>query len=86
MKSTTPVGAAASIWERLSFSLMMTRRWQQMLLNPVRDGLGIAQAVRVVRVAVLDHHCDAAAQLLITILNGQRVALEQKIGAAKNVQ
>jgi hypothetical protein len=57
-----------------------------MLLNPVRDDLGIPQTMWMMRRAVLDHHRDATAQLLIQILDWQRVALEQRIGAATHIQ
>ena len=57
-----------------------------MLLNPVRNRFGIFQTVRMMRVTVLDHDCDAAAQLLVAILDWQRVSLEQKIRAPTNIQ
>src|SRR5580765_7449624 len=59
---------------------------QQMLLNPVRDEVGIPETVRMMRCPILDHDGDAATQLLITILDRQRVVLEQKIRAATNIQ
>ena len=61
-------------------------RQQHVLLDPVRDGLRIFQTVRMMRRAVLDHHGDAPAKLLITIFNRQRVALEQEVRAAAYVQ
>jgi hypothetical protein len=56
------------------------------LHDPIRDKLRIAQAVRVMRVTVLDYYRDPAAQLLITILDQQRMPPEQRIGAATNIQ
>src|SRR6266705_3364282 len=43
------------------------RRRKHVLLDPVRDGFGIFQAVWMMRVSVLDHHGDAPATLLIGI-------------------
>jgi hypothetical protein len=57
-----------------------------MLLNPIGDKLGIAQTVRMMRHAILNHHGDAPAKLLITIFNRQRVALEQEVRAAAYIQ
>ena len=56
------------------------------LLDPVRDRLGIAQAVRMMGRAFLDHHGDPAAQLVIAVLDGQRMPLQEKIETAADVQ
>ena len=42
-----------------------------LLDNPVRDRLGIAQAMRMMWDAFLDHHGDPAAQLVIDVLDDQ---------------
>ena len=56
------------------------------LHDPVGDRLGIAEAVGMVGRAVLDHHGDPAAELVVAILDGQRMPLEQEILAAADVQ
>ena len=49
------------------------------LLDKVRDGLGIAEAMRMMGVAFLDHHRDASAELLIDGLDGGSIL--PKIGS-----
>ena len=61
--------------ERLARRRRAGRRWpaERALHDEVRDRLGIAQAVRMMGGAFLDHHGDPAAQLLIDVLDGQRM-------------
>ena len=56
------------------------------MLDPVRDGLRVAQAVRVMTAALLDHHRDSAAELLINVLHRQGVFSQQRVNAAANMQ
>src|SRR5205823_1506513 len=44
-----------------------------MFHDPVGNRLGIAEAVRMMRLTVLDHYRDPSTQLLITILNQESV-------------
>ena len=62
------------------------RRRDGLLLDPVGDRLGIAQAVRMMRRALLDHHGDPAAQLVIPALDGQRMAFQQEVETPADVQ
>jgi hypothetical protein len=42
-----------------------------MPLDPIGNRLGILQAMRVMGVALLDHHRDQAAQLMVRVLDDQ---------------
>ena len=57
---------------------LRTRAHRQIhvLLNPIRDGFRIFQTVRMMRRTIFDHDGNPSAELMITILNGQRVALK----------
>ena len=57
-----------------------------MLLNPVGNRVGVLQAVRVMGMAFLNDHGDRAAQLMIDVLHGQRMPLQQEIFSAADVQ
>ena len=61
-------------------------RGLDVLLDPVGDQLGVAQAVRVMRRALLDHHGDPTTQLMIPALDGQRVAFQQEVETSADVQ
>jgi len=56
------------------------------LLNKVRDGLGVAQAMGMMGVTFLDHHRDASAELLKDGLDGGSILAEVRIDAAADLK